>query len=193
MTAQKSVGGRKPQLYRASGALEADDSGAEANLLSNIYGVDIDSQRVDMTKLSLLLRVLEGENDQSISQQLKMFHERALPDLGSNIKCGTHSLGPDYFEDKLVVDEEERKPDQRIRLQTSSGRVMDRVALMLLSESTVRQKHQSQTVRLCCMGISADAIQVRSSKEWDIYLVFVEKGISLLMKGKLGYILPTNS
>jgi hypothetical protein len=36
-------------------------------LLNNIYGVDIDSQAVEVTKLSLLLKVLEGETEESIS------------------------------------------------------------------------------------------------------------------------------
>ena len=51
-------------------------------LTRHIYGVDIDTQAVEVTKLSLLLKVLEGES------QFKLFHERALPDLGNNIKCG---------------------------------------------------------------------------------------------------------
>jgi hypothetical protein len=57
-------------------------------LQSNIYGVDIDPQAVEVTKLSLLLKVLEGETQESISSLLRFFKERALPDLGSNIKCG---------------------------------------------------------------------------------------------------------
>ncbi len=57
-------------------------------LLNSIFGVDIDPQAVEVTKLSLLLRVLEGENQASLSQQLAMFRERALPDLAKNIKCG---------------------------------------------------------------------------------------------------------
>ena len=32
-------------------------------LLANLYGVDIDAQAVEVTKLSLLLKVLEGETD----------------------------------------------------------------------------------------------------------------------------------
>lgn len=47
-------------------------------LLNNIYGVDIDLQAVEVTKLSLLLKVLEGESEQTIVRQLKLFHERAL-------------------------------------------------------------------------------------------------------------------
>ena len=65
-------------------------------LLNNIFGVDIDNQAVEVTKLSLLLKVLEGETEQSLTAQLRMFHERALPDLGSNIKCGNSLVGSDY-------------------------------------------------------------------------------------------------
>lgn len=65
-------------------------------LLNNIFGVDIDNQAVEVTKLSLLLKVLEGETEQSLTSQLRMFHERALPDLGSNIKCGNSLVGSDY-------------------------------------------------------------------------------------------------
>ena len=36
-------------------------------LLNNIYGVDIDRQAVEVTKLLLLLKVLEGENEKTIS------------------------------------------------------------------------------------------------------------------------------
>jgi len=64
-------------------------------LLNNIYGVDIDPQAVEVTKLSLLLKVLEGESSEAIGRTLELFHERALPDLGNNIKCGNSLIGPD--------------------------------------------------------------------------------------------------
>jgi len=76
-------------------------------LLHNIFGVDIDSQAVEVTKLNLLLKVLEDENQESINQTMKMWHERALPDLGNNIKCGNSLIGPDYFRDRLIPDEDE--------------------------------------------------------------------------------------
>jgi len=69
-------------------------------LLNNIFGVDIDSQAVEVTKLSLLLKVLEGENQQTLENQYRLFHERALPDLGNNIKCGNSLIGPDFYKDK---------------------------------------------------------------------------------------------
>ncbi len=79
-------------------------------LLNTIYGVDIDSQAVEVTKLSLLLKVLEGENEETINRQLKIWRERALPDLGYNIKCGNSLIGHDFYENKQIslLDDEER-------------------------------------------------------------------------------------
>ena len=77
-------------------------------LLNNIYGVDIDSQAVEVTKLSLLLKVLEGENSQTLAAELRLFHQRALPDLGDNIKCGNSLIGPDFYQQELLLDDEER-------------------------------------------------------------------------------------
>jgi hypothetical protein len=71
-------------------------------LLNNIYGVDIDPQAVEVTKLSLLLKVLEGENQDTLERQIKLFKERALPDLGSSIKCGNSLIGPDFYQSKQM-------------------------------------------------------------------------------------------
>jgi type I restriction-modification system DNA methylase subunit len=104
------ISGRNAALFKGPGGdWRLTTAERKRILLNNIYGVDIDSQAVEVTKLSLLLKVLEGENEQTISQQLKMFHERALPDLGNNIKCGNSLIGPDFHEGKqlsLLEDEE---------------------------------------------------------------------------------------
>jgi len=65
-------------------------------LTTHIFGVDIDRQAVETTKLSLLLKALEGENDSSLSQQMSLFHERALPNLSDNIKCGNSLISSDF-------------------------------------------------------------------------------------------------
>ncbi|MCX7023984.1 MAG: N-6 DNA methylase [Spirochaetes bacterium] len=65
-------------------------------LTTHIYGVDIDRQAVETTKLSLLLKALEGENDTSLSQQMLLIHERALPNLSDNIKCGNSLIASDF-------------------------------------------------------------------------------------------------
>lgn len=77
-------------------------------LLNNIYGVDIDAQAVEVTKLSLLLKVLENETKETINQQLKLFKERALPNLDKNIKCGNSIVNSSYFsQQKLTLSTEE--------------------------------------------------------------------------------------
>jgi type I restriction-modification system DNA methylase subunit len=106
---QKWATGKKPALYQAQGGdWHLTTAEKKRILLNNIYGVDIDSQAVEVTKLSLLLKVLEGENNQTLERQLKFFHERALPDLGDNIKCGNSLIAPDFYEQQTMLDDEER-------------------------------------------------------------------------------------
>mgnify|MGYP001792822537 CR=1 FL=1 len=81
--------GKEPRLYQGpAGDWRLTTSEKKRILLNNIHGVDIDAQAVEVTKLSLLLKVLEEESQESMNAQLKFFHERALPDLSRNIKCG---------------------------------------------------------------------------------------------------------
>ncbi len=77
-------------LYEGpTGELQLTTAKKKEILLNNLYGVDIDSQAVEVTKLSLLLKVLEGETNESINSQLTFFKERALPDLDNNIICSS--------------------------------------------------------------------------------------------------------
>jgi hypothetical protein len=101
---------RNPRIYEDNiGGWKLTTGERKRILLNNIYGVDIDSQAVEVTKLSLLLKVLEGESQASLDNQLRLFHERALPDLSSNIKCGNSLIGPDFYEGRQMelFDDEE--------------------------------------------------------------------------------------
>ena len=89
-------------------------------LTTHIFGVDIDLQAVEVTKLSLLLKVLEGETDQSLSLSQLPFGDRALPNLADNIKCGNSLIGPDYFTGKLIADPEEMKRVNRLTGSSAS-------------------------------------------------------------------------
>jgi hypothetical protein len=106
--------GENPVLYQiGAGGYRLTASERKRILTNNIYGVDIDTQAVEVTKLSLLLKVLEDENAEKIQTALRLFHERALPDLGNNIKCGNSLIGSDFYEGaqeslELYGDEEEK-------------------------------------------------------------------------------------
>ena len=59
--AEKHARGRNPKLYRGpAGDWRLTTAEKKRILLNNIYGVDIDPQAVEVTKLSLLLKVLGG-------------------------------------------------------------------------------------------------------------------------------------
>jgi len=101
---------RKQLFQGPGGAWRLTSAERKRILLNNIYGVDIDPQAVEVTKLSLLLKVLEGENAEALQHELNVFRQRALPDLGDNIKCGNSLIGPEIFEGQLdLADRQQAK------------------------------------------------------------------------------------
>jgi len=166
-------------------------------LLNNIYGVDIDPQAVEVTKLSLLLKVLEGESNQSLVAQLSLFKERALPDLDRNIKCGNSLIDSLFYDDlqQLTLFDEETQYRinafdwERAFPEAFSGddpgfdAVIGNppyIRIQALKEWTpLEVEYYKKAYRAAGKG------------NYDIYVVFVERGLSLLNKrGQLGYILP---
>ena len=72
-------------------------------LLDNIYGVDLDQNAVEVSKLSLLLKMLENEHD------TLDIEEPLLPDLSSNIKWGNSLIGSDFFSGDEVADADDEE------------------------------------------------------------------------------------
>lgn len=107
---EKHAKGRNARVYEGPGREWRLTTAERKRILTNsVYGVDIDPQAVEVTKLSLLLKVLEGESSDRLESQLTLFRERALPDLGSNIKCGNSLVGTDFFSGRqsTLFDEDE--------------------------------------------------------------------------------------
>jgi type I restriction-modification system DNA methylase subunit len=72
-------------------------------LQKNLYGVDIDQQAVEVTMMSLYLKMLEGELGIQIPKQDK------LPELKYNIRCGNSLIGPDIEKDKPFSPEDRQR------------------------------------------------------------------------------------
>jgi len=70
-------------------------------LQNNIFGVDIDPQAVEVTKLSLLLKVIEAQG------QMELNVGRILPDLDANVTCGNSLIGTDFPMPFALTTEEE--------------------------------------------------------------------------------------
>ena len=152
-------------------------------LLNNIYGVDIDTQAVEVTKLSLLLKVLEEESEENVSRQLKLFEERALPSLHRNIKCGNSLIGTDIYADvqSTLDDPEEVKRINAFDWDREFPEIIQRGGFdavignppYVRQESIKEQKEYFQTHYETYQGTA------------DLFVYFIEKGISLLRKGGL--------
>lgn len=57
-----------------------------------MFGMDMDREAVEIAKLSLCLKVLEGENNGTIDEEKLKHGEPALPTLSENIKAGNSLL-----------------------------------------------------------------------------------------------------
>jgi len=183
----------KKELYQGSGG-EWRLTTAEKKriLLNNIYGVDIDGQAVEVTKLSLLLKVLEGESEQSLATQLRLFHERALPDLGNNIKCGNSLISTDFYlghQTSFLTDDEERYRinafvwDSEFRQILSSGGFD-----VVIGNPPWGQKEigTDEAAKQYIWKNYPSAVGI-----YDMFRPFVERGIRLIATGgRFGMVLP---
>lgn len=157
-------------------------------LVNNLYGVDIDGQAVEVTKLSLLLKVLEGEA-RELQGKTQDFY-RVLPDLGNNIKCGNSLIGSDFYAqpDLPELDDEARTKlnvfDWNHEFKTiMAGGGFDAVIgnppyVRIQGFPREQLFYFSKTYRA-------------ATGNYDLYVNFVDRGLSLLKKsGILGFILP---
>ena len=156
-------------------------------LINSIFGVDIDQQAVEVTKLSLLLKVLEDESEETVSKQLTLFAERALPSLHDNIKCGNSLVGSDIYDGlDILPDIEERRQINAFDWERAFAGIMQRGGfdVVIGNPPYVRQETLGQEFK----GYAKQRYAVYHGVA-DLYTYFIEKGVSLLGRGgQFGYI-----
>jgi len=189
---EKWATGKTPRLYQShKGEWRLTTDERKRILLNNIYGVDIDHQAVNVTRLSLLLKVLEGEDEQSIGKQISMFRQRVLPDLSDNIKCGNSLIGPDFYDNRQtgLFDEEEiyrinafdwnaEFPDIMKNGGFDAG-IGNPPYVLVGSDKSEEQFYYNKKYDL-------------TSYKTNTYILFLDRGLNLLGKNSciLGYIIP---
>lgn len=164
-------------------------------LLEHIYGVDIDAQAVEVTKLSLLLKMLEGESDETLNSQMKLFHERVLPDLERNIQCGNSLIGPDFYDGQLDLDDEAAQRINVFDWQAAFSQIFKAGGFDAVIgnppyvDSEWMSSYAPNERAYCTKRYLA------ASGNWDIFCVFIEKAMavtrphglaSLIVPNKLG-------
>jgi len=101
---------KEGSIYQASGGLyKLTIEKKQEILLNSIYGVDIDEQAVEVSKLSLYLKLLEDEGAEANTRN-ELFKDsdlKLLPSLMENIKCGNSLVSNDYYLNKSLFDLED--------------------------------------------------------------------------------------
>ena len=176
-------------LGRGTGNWQLTTAERKRILVAHLYGVDIDAQAVEVTKLSLLLKVLEGEARELRGKQLD-FH-RVLPDLGHNIKCGNSLIGSDFYAQPALpaFDDEARLKLNAFDWPHEFKPIMDRGGFDAVIGNPpwgaefaddelkyLRARHQRVIARMI-----------------DSYIYFIDKAPQLVRSlGRIGFVVPSN-
>jgi hypothetical protein len=188
---EKLAKGKSPVLVQARGGGWALTTAERKRiLLAHVFGVDIDSQAVEVTKLSLLLKVLEGETTQSVQREL--IHQRVLPDLGDNIKCGNSLIGSDFYAQPGLP---EMDADAHLRVNVFDWDGKDGFPEIMKAGGFdavvgnppyVRSRHIEEQHKTY-LSIA----YVTGLYQPDLFSFFVERGVKLLsLNGCLSFIIP---
>jgi hypothetical protein len=187
---EKWLTGKNPAIYQVKDGYRLTTAKKKEILLNNIFGVDIDPQAVEVTKLSLLLKVLEGESNETIGSQLALFQERVLPDLGSNIKCGNSLIGYDYFEGRMFVEQEERERVNAFDWKTEFPQVFAQGGFDAVFGNPPYRMMQPHNTENEILEYLRKKYLVAEYK-MEMFHMFLQLGVSLLRSGGLhGFIVP---
>jgi len=162
-------------------------------LTSSIFGVDIDSQAVEVTKLSLYLKLLENEGKEAQGQLFRHSDLALLPSLEENIKCGNSLIGTDFYaqsnleltdEDRIKVNCFDWEKEFPVIFKTGGFDVIVGNPPYVLLEDKNRNdaitKYARENYIVACSKI-------------DLYHLFMEKSFYLLCNtGTASMIVPSN-
>lgn len=158
-------------------------------LLNNIYGVDIDNQAVEVTQLSLALKMLEDESTATANEMQVLFHEKILPDLSKNIVCGNSLIGTDIYSENLF----EVHDDFNLNAMSFNDKfpeIFNNGGFDAIignppwgQKAVYFQDYEKEYLKNKYPSSSEGIL--------DLFRFFIEKGIKLLkINGEFGYVLP---
>lgn len=147
----------------------------KVKILTNcVFGVDKDYNAVEATKFGLLLKVLEGEDVNSLSD-----YKPILPSLSQNIFFGNSLLESDDVKDNNLIETINTYDFGDLKFDVIIGNPPymsseDMKNLTPLEHPLYPSKYES------------------AYKQYDKYFLFIERGLQLLKEdGVLGYIIPS--
>ena len=160
-------------------------------LTQNIYGVDLDAAAVEVTQLSLYLKMLENENRTTLQRQRELLADETdialLPPLQDNIKCGNSLIASDFsvIPEDLVRVHAFDWPVQFAPIMKAGG--FDAV----VGNPPYIRIQTLQETDPAVVEYFKEIYKSATQGNYDIYVAFIERVLGLLNKsGKLGYIVP---
>jgi adenine-specific DNA-methyltransferase len=150
-----------------------------------VYGVDKDAQAVEVTQLSLYLKLMEDETTATANEMQTLFHEKILPDLSRNIIPGNSLIESDILDGTLFSSDEERDLyPLDYRLAFPDAMKAGGFDVVLGNPPYVRQ----ETLGPVQKGYYRTRYKVYHGVA-DLYAYFIERAVSLLRPGgRFGYI-----
>ncbi len=163
-------------------------------LQQNIYGVDLDQNAVEVSKLSLLLKMLENESD-ATGRQTIMFSAggRILPDLSANVKWGNSLIGSDFYSGRQMdlFDEE-----ALLRVKPFDWESADGFSEIMAAGGFDAVIGNPPYVRQETLGKAFKDYAKKKYETYagtaDLYTYFIERGVKLLNENGLFGIIVAN-
>jgi hypothetical protein len=181
--------GRQPRIFRNSkGAWRLTTHERKRILLEHVFGVDIDPQAVEVTKLSLLLKVLEDESQETLGKSREMFQERALPDLDDNIKCGNSLIGPEIYAGRFDFDDEEKYRINAFDWSAEFSQIPDKGGFDIIIGNPPYRRELDYKELMDEVAATSFGMRYRVAR-MDLWYYFVHRSLELLKEnGRLSFI-----
>ena len=160
-------------------------------LINNIYGNDIDSQAVEVTQLSLFLKMLEEETQDTIIQKGNLLDVTILPNLNRNIFHGNSLIGKEIYDQKDLFSEGDFKHLYPFEYWDNLPKVKLKGGFDAIVGNPPYVKEY--TFRETFENIKLGKLKKYYQGKMDLWYFFTCYGIDLLKNGGLlGYIVPNN-
>ena len=157
-------------------------------LTASIYGVDLDPGAVEVTQLSLYLKMLEGETRATLAKNRELFgpDDPLLPPLQNNVKCGNSLIASDFS----------LNPDDLVRVRAFDWDEGFRDVMKnggfdaVIGNPPYRMMQPNNTTEQELEYFRSH--YVAAEFKIELFHMFLQKGVSLLKEdGVHGHIVPT--